>query len=222
MSTLAPQLIVEGTLWALLGFSLLTWTVIIAKTLQYIGVSVRDKRYAERFWQASHLGKAAQIEVARAPLHKIARAGFDALSTLGCDAGGLGITIVDELNDRHGFMIRAAEKSKKGSYIEVLNDDLLMGHIKVRADDPIIAEWAKLQWETEDRKQEDRRMPNHDADASLYAWRECKHYLHSDPVRVPRIGDKDFAAHEERRMEDLDIEQLTVKTDQPWWEQITS
>lgn len=80
MSTLAPQLIVEGTLWALLGFSLLTWTVIIAKTLQYIGVSVRDKRYAERFWQASHLGKAAQIEVARAPLHKIARAGFDALS----------------------------------------------------------------------------------------------------------------------------------------------
>lgn len=80
MSTLAPQLIVEGTLWALLGFSLLTWTVIIAKTLQYIGVSVQDKHFAEHFWQASHLGQAAQIKATRAPLHKIAQAGFDALS----------------------------------------------------------------------------------------------------------------------------------------------
>lgn len=80
MPSIAPQFIVEGALWALLAFSLLTWTVIIAKALQYISVNHHDKRFAECFWQAATLSEVSQRIIPQAPLAKIARAGFQALT----------------------------------------------------------------------------------------------------------------------------------------------
>ncbi|HDY64754.1 MAG TPA: hypothetical protein ENH84_00780 [Phycisphaerae bacterium] len=135
------------------------------------------------------------------------------------DAGALGKTIVEEINERFSRSIKAAEKTHKADFIEALNDDLRMGRIQVLEDDPIIEEWARLQWENEEHKKEDPRFANHDADATLYGWRESKHFAHITEVRPPAPGDDAFAEYEEARMLEVDIGKFgSEKEDQPWWE----
>jgi len=133
------------------------------------------------------------------------------------DAGALGKPIVVELNQRHGLSVYAAEKKNKPAYIEALNDDLHAGNIKVKPGDPIIGEWAKLQWADEERRIEDPRFENHDSDASLYGWREAKHFMYQEPVHVPKLGDDDWHTYEALRMEELDVRNVDSQ-ERPWWD----
>lgn len=79
MSTLSTEFIVEGTLWTLMLFSLLTWTVIFSKAWQLMAVARRDQRYLEGFWQSPTLGDAESLAHPGSALGKIAGAGFAAL-----------------------------------------------------------------------------------------------------------------------------------------------
>lgn len=89
MSNLSPELIVDGTLWALLAFSLLTWTVILKKGWQLARVARHDKQFALRFWQSASMGDAARVSNPHSPLAKLAGAGFDALHKRATEANSI-------------------------------------------------------------------------------------------------------------------------------------
>ena len=67
------------TLYALLGFSIATWALILIKTVQNIRVSSRNKQYAKQFWAASNLQAAADIKAEDGPLLRLAHTGFNSL-----------------------------------------------------------------------------------------------------------------------------------------------
>lgn len=125
------------------------------------------------------------------------------------DTGGGGKQMVAELNERFSLGIEPADKASKAAYIDLLNDDLQAGRLMVPVGDPIIDEWSKLQWNEIERlkggervkvKIEDPRMPNHLSDASLYAWRESKHFAYEAPGHVPSPDDDDFPDYEAEQM----------------------
>lgn len=77
-------LIVDSTLYTLLLFSLITWTVIFFKIWQYSKNSYYNRRYNEAFWNAADLNAAKQLdsEVVRGPEARVAQCGFQWLEEL--------------------------------------------------------------------------------------------------------------------------------------------
>ena len=80
MSLINTTLIVEGTLWSLIAFSVATWTLILVKAIQHLRLSGQNKRYLKLFWGAKDLQAAANLgEQAVGPAARLASAGFSAL-----------------------------------------------------------------------------------------------------------------------------------------------
>ena len=72
--------IVQITLWILIGFSVITWTIIFFKSWMMWTINHRNRAYADKFWAASDLGAAAALEQDSSSLGRIAGVGFHALS----------------------------------------------------------------------------------------------------------------------------------------------
>jgi hypothetical protein len=50
---LSSALIVDGTLWALEAFSVLTWALILIKGIQHLRIAIHNRRYSKQFWSAA-------------------------------------------------------------------------------------------------------------------------------------------------------------------------
>jgi biopolymer transport protein ExbB len=76
--------IIDGTLYTLLAFSLVTWTLIFFKIWQFAKTNYYNKRYSTSFWNATDLNAAQQIPVeqSRGPKARIASCGFAWLAEL--------------------------------------------------------------------------------------------------------------------------------------------
>jgi biopolymer transport protein ExbB len=79
MNNFYLNLIVQGALYALLLFSVVTWVLIVGKGVQNWRLGRQDKAFARRFWSASNLDAAAQLERDAGPKSRVAGIGFDAL-----------------------------------------------------------------------------------------------------------------------------------------------
>lgn len=77
-------LIIDGTLYTLLVFSLVTWTLIFYKVWQFAKNNYYNRRYSVAFWNATNLKAAEQlpIEKSRGPKSRIAHCGFAWLAEL--------------------------------------------------------------------------------------------------------------------------------------------
>lgn len=73
------NLIVQGALYALLAFSIVTWVLIIAKGEQNWRLGSQDEHFSRKFWSASSRDAAAQLDRDAGPKSRIAAVGFDAL-----------------------------------------------------------------------------------------------------------------------------------------------
>ncbi len=73
-----PEVIINGTLYTLLAFSVATWTVILFKIWEFTNNNYRNKRFNEAFWDASDLMQAESVPPATAigPQARIAHQGF--------------------------------------------------------------------------------------------------------------------------------------------------
>jgi hypothetical protein len=132
------------------------------------------------------------------------------------DTGGLGKSIVEEMRQRWAMPIVAAEKKNKAAYIELMNGDLHQGRIKVKRGEPVLEEWRLLQWD-EDHRKEDSRFENHASDATLYMWREARHWLWAPELRDPRPGEDGYVEYLEQQYIDK-LEKRYIKgKDKPWW-----
>jgi biopolymer transport protein ExbB len=75
---IAPAVIINGTLYTLLAFSVLTWTLILFKIWQLTKNSYYNRRFDSAFWNASDLTKAKELpaDIYRGSQARIARQGF--------------------------------------------------------------------------------------------------------------------------------------------------
>ncbi len=77
-SHISPEIIIDGTLYTLLAFSVATWTLIFFKIWQFSKNSYYNRRFNQAFWDAPNLEQAKNLptEIARGPQARIAQQGF--------------------------------------------------------------------------------------------------------------------------------------------------
>ncbi|TAN66666.1 MAG: MotA/TolQ/ExbB proton channel family protein [Methylobacter sp.] len=75
---ITPEVIIDGTLYTLLAFSVATWTVILFKLWEFSNNSYRNRRFNVAFWDASDFAGAKSLpaDAAIGPQARIAQQGF--------------------------------------------------------------------------------------------------------------------------------------------------
>lgn len=75
---IAPEAVIDATLYVLLVFSLITWTLIFFKIWQFAKNRYHNKQFSTAFWDAPDLKAAEQlpVEKVRGPKARIASCGF--------------------------------------------------------------------------------------------------------------------------------------------------
>lgn len=71
--------IVEWTLWSLALFSVITWTLIVIKSVQHALFGIQNRRFKKDFWGATDLNAAASLEKYVGPTARVAAIGFTTL-----------------------------------------------------------------------------------------------------------------------------------------------
>ena len=121
------------------------------------------------------------------------------------DAGALGKKIQEEIVQRHGLNLEAAEKNRKVEYIELLNDDLRRGRLKAFEGSIFEDDCMLVQWDKESKIRNPERPKISDTyhsdicDAVLYAWRECRHFLSEKTILPPQQGTDSYMDEMERK-----------------------
>ena len=134
------------------------------------------------------------------------------------DGGALGKKINEELNQRHQLFLEPADKVNKFGFIELLNSDLRLGHIKIRSDSALAGEMKQLTYDekefTENKKfVEDSYLDNHLCDAYLYAWRYIYSYVWKAPDVEPEVGSEAWNKREQDNMINQAIERTKKAND---------
>lgn len=106
------------------------------------------------------------------------------------DAGALGKKIQEEIKQRHGIDLKAAEKTRKHEFIELLNDDLRTGRFKALPESRFEEDSYLVQWNYDDPTKPVISDTYHSDlnEAALYGWRECKHYIPKSLDNKPPIN----------------------------------
>lgn len=75
---IAPTIVIDGTLYVLLGFSVITWTLILFKIWQFARNSYDNQRFDKLFWECPDLAAAQALptELCKGPQARIAQQGF--------------------------------------------------------------------------------------------------------------------------------------------------
>lgn len=78
LNHIAPAVIIDGTLYTLLAFSVVTWTVILFKIWQFTKNSYYNKRFKKAFWDMPDLEQAKKMlkEIAIGSYARLAQQGF--------------------------------------------------------------------------------------------------------------------------------------------------
>lgn len=127
------------------------------------------------------------------------------------DTGGLGALVVDETGARYsdadfGAHFEAAKKTEKGAHVELFNDELRCGRVKLMRGSPLAREMAILPKDPEAPAGkwpiEDARFANHCCDAGLYSWRRATNWLYeAPPPDEPKIGTQEWFEQEQARQQ---------------------
>lgn len=131
---------------------------------------------------------------------------------------------VMEMNRRHGLSLFAADKTHKADFIRLMNDDFTQGVIQLLPDaQPVAEEYESLVWATDiagkilEPRRENKNLPNHGCDSTLYGWRKCYQYLSEKPKAVPKAGTNEWADAEAERMLQHEIDIGEAEREQKDW-----
>jgi biopolymer transport protein ExbB len=78
-SEITSAVIVDGTLWILIGFSVATWALILIKGIQHLRISHHNRLFNKQFWGAQDFQAAAELGAYAGPAARVAQAGFTTL-----------------------------------------------------------------------------------------------------------------------------------------------
>ena len=134
------------------------------------------------------------------------------ISRVVVDTGGLGKKIAEEISKRYEIPMLPAEKSRKVEYIELMNDALRTGKLKIKANSQFAQDAMKVEWDhdksTPDRKIISSRFHSDICEAVLYAWRESYSYTYKYKAPAPEYGTKAWSEKEESKMFAMELERL--------------
>lgn len=121
------------------------------------------------------------------------------------DAGALGKKIQEEIRNRHGLTIEAAEKTRKSEFITLLNDDLRTGKFQAMPNSRFEQDSYLLQWDysSPNRPVVSDQYHTDIGDAVLYAWREGKHF-YEKAIKPPKPTIDEYM----RQLEELEAEAM--------------
>lgn len=136
---------------------------------------------------------------------------FYHFNTIVADGGGQGKGIVAEWRKRYDIPVwPAKDKHLKKEHIQLLNDDLRMGRIKIKDDIPLAHELKQVLWDDK-REEVSDRYPNDMSDAFEYIWVASKHFA-AKPIKPPPVvGTEEWAQREADRYERLAIEKAKAR-----------
>ena len=100
---------------------------------------------------------------------------------------------VEEMKQKYGLPLIAADKQGKADFIELLNSDLMTSRLKVTPEaDQVAKEWLNLIWDKTKlpKKIEHEACENHLSDATLYAYRHAYHLLNLERETLLTEEDK--------------------------------
>ena len=86
MIHLSSSEIVQVTLWVLVAFSVITWSIIFSKAWSLWSIGRANGHFAASFWAAPDFTTAAALDLASSALGRIAAAGFATLQDGGSDS----------------------------------------------------------------------------------------------------------------------------------------
>lgn len=115
-----------------------------------------------------------------------------------------------EIRKRFHIPMDIAEKTGKATYLHLLRDDVICGHVLMDATNcgELYTEWSSLMWRDLNKENEDDRCQNHLSDSTLYAWRYCYHYLwEAPPEKEDENSDSFMDDLEEREAEEFERQQ---------------
>ena len=137
------------------------------------------------------------------------------------DAGALGKKIQEELNQRFSFNFEAADKNRKAEFIELLNSDFRLGHVKMKGNSELSDEMTMLCWDNDDFQEgkytEDDYFDNHLCDAFLYCWRYLYNFHWKKPEEKPKLGTLEYALKKEEEYENRFYEKLEEEKREKEW-----
>lgn len=137
------------------------------------------------------------------------------------DTGGLGKKIAEEIRKRFSLPIKAAEKTRKFEYIELLNDAMRTGRFYAPSGSQFARDCMLVEWDREKSKNDklvvSDRYHSDICDAVLYAFRESLHWLHEPPAEQLVYGSPEWAKAEEQAMEDFALEQAKQEAMEAEW-----
>lgn len=143
---------------------------------------------------------------------------YDPMSVV-LDTGGLGKKIAEEMRKRYSLPIKAAEKSRKFEYIELLNDAMRTGRFFAKRDSVFAQDSKLLEWDREkssgDKMVVSDAFHSDAADAVLYAFRESLSYLERPAPPVVKKGSKEWLESQETAMIEHIQRQQTKDDDDP-------
>lgn len=129
-----------------------------------------------------------------------------------CVIDGANKQAVEEIQKRHQVPLITADKAGKSDFIEIMNAELIQGHIQVNASTgaSLIEEWQNLVWKIRkneaEKREENPSCSNHLADATLYIWRYCYQYLNSAYIAKPKHGTAEWQHAQISEMEEAAVE----------------
>lgn len=135
------------------------------------------------------------------------------------DTGGLGKKITEEISKRYSIPMVPAEKQRKVEYIELMNDALRTGRLKIKHTSLFAHDSSKVQWD-HDKSTPDRLVISNIyhsdiCDAVLYAWRESYSYTYRAKPVEPEYGTKAWSDAQGDLMFQQELERLQEAQGEP-------
>jgi hypothetical protein len=140
------------------------------------------------------------------------------ISKIVVDTGGLGKKITEEISKRFQVPMVAAEKVRKVEYIELMNDALRTGTLKIKANSRFAHDAQKVEWDhdhsTPDKKVISKRFHSDICEAVLYAWRDSYSYTYKAPAPEYEYGTAAWSNKESEAMFQATLERMEKRAEE--------
>ena len=137
------------------------------------------------------------------------------------DEGGLGKKVAEDLRQRFGAPLEAADKAHKQSNVEFLNDAMRLGKFKAKSASRFAQDSYLIQidWDhSAPNKIVIKKKPHSDIiDAVLYAFRESYGYTHKPETQGPKPGTREWYEAQTSAMFEAEKEGLMKELEHNKW-----
>ena len=126
------------------------------------------------------------------------------------DEGGLGKKVAEDIRQRFGAPLQAADKAHKQNNVEFLNDAMRLGKFMASKDSQFAKDSYLVQIDyektTPTRTVLKKNYHSDIIDAVLYAFRESYSYTHKKEPEPPKWGTKEWADAQDQSMWEAELE----------------